>query len=145
MHVYALAWMVPKDTWKSTQQGDRHKFQDTNFDRRLFNSQLIRMLRSVTLLLHMLFASNNREEQLKPRITKSFSEKCQVSILGFMFSAQPRHSAKRVHTQLATETPCNESNYSKTEKPFLAAALQKEALGQSVSPSAALGVRTAEK
>lgn len=31
------------------------------------------------------------------------------------------------------------------EKPLLAAALQKEALGQSVSPSAALGMRTTEK
>lgn len=99
----------------------------------------------MTLLLHRLFASNNREEQLKPRITKSFSEKCQVNILGFMFSAQTLHSAKRVHTQLATATPWNENNYSKMEKPFLAATLQKETLGQSVSSTAALGVRTAKK
>lgn len=53
--------------------------------------------------------------------------------LGFMSSDQPLHLAKRVHTQLATEMPWNENDYSKMEKPFLASALQKEALGQSVS------------
>lgn len=42
------------------------------------------MLLSVSLLLqHTANVSNNREEQLKPRITKSFSDKCQVRCFRF--------------------------------------------------------------
>lgn len=60
-------------------------------------------------------------------------------------SAQALDSAKRIRTQLALEMPWNEINYSKMEEPYFNCGPKKEVLGQPVSQSAALGIRTTEK